>query len=728
MSRRDLNSPDMMNRRDFLKISATASGGMLVGFTLPALAQDVLPGPIQQTTATAVEINAWLIINPDDSIVVRVAQSEMGQGVMTSMAMLLAEELEADWRAVSVEYADVTRQIRDQEYGRMKTGDSMAVRHSRSYLQLAGAEARERLIKAAAERWVVSPSDCYADYGKIYRRRSSDSFSYGELAQEAASLNVAGVKIKEPEAFDIIGLPTNSVDAKTKIDGSAQFSMDVRRPNMAYAAVIHCPVLGGRLRSLRFNAIRHMPGVLKAVRMENAVAVVADTYWQAQAAAKAMPVFWEEGAGAKTFSDTIKRAFFDEFSTPGARLARAGDIGPLMDRAENTIESDYFLPYLAHAPLEPMNATVEVAQDRIDIWVGHQDPEYAVRVVAEVAGVDVATVHLHNCYLGGSFGRRSHRDFIEQATRIAMEMDRPVQMIWSREEDMKAGAYRPMAAMRFKAGFDIEKNLLAFSNHSVVHSIAADHPDLSEPSNQPETASIEGLIDHPYQFPAFEFTHTRKNTHMTSWRWRSRGHSLNAFGVECFLDEMAVAAGQDPLDYRRQLLGDQPRYQNVLDRLEQESDWGKRQLPRRSAMGIALHKSYNTICGIVSEVTVEPSGSVSVNRITAVVDCGNVVNPTGARKQVEGGIIFGLSAALFGKLTIENGKVLEDNLDTYEVVRMPDMPRIDVHWALSGGDVWGGLGEPSTPPVAPSICNALYNITRRRIRSLPVKDYYLRAV
>jgi isoquinoline 1-oxidoreductase beta subunit len=718
----------LMKRRDFLKVSATAAGGVSLGLHIPAFANAL--GETAEGVSAGIELNAWLIIEPDNSILFRIAQAEMGQGVMTSMAMLLAEELEADWRTVRVEYADVNRQIRSGgEYGRMKTGDSLAVRHSRPYLQLAGAEARERMIKAAAERWVVSPADCYADYGKIYRRGSGDTLTFGDIAGDAAKVNVAGVKIKGPEAFNVIGLPTRSIDAKEKVDGSALFSMDVRRPNMVYAAVLHCPVLGGRVRSLRFNAIRHMPGVLKSVRMENSVAVVAKTFWQAKLAADELPVFWEEGPGAKAFSDTVKRDFFNEFSSPGEILAKSGDIVGLMDAAENTIESDYFMPYLAHAALEPMNCTVEVGENRIDVWVGHQDPEYAARVVAEVAKVDIASVYIHNCYLGGSFGRRAHRDFVEQATLIALEMGQPVQMIWTREEDMKAGAYRPMSAMRFKAGFDIDKNLKAFTTHSVTHSVRDDNPDHPDSGKEGvEAASVEGLIDHPYNFPAFEISHTAKNTHVTSWCFRSGGHSLNALGVECFLDEMALAAEQNPLQYRRELLGDQPRYQNVLDVLEQASGWGKTRLPRGSAMGLALHKSYDTVCGIVSEATVTPSGGVTVNRIVAVVDCGNVVNPTGAEKQVESGILFGLSAALFGKLTIENGKVLEDNLDTYEVIRMPEMPKIEIHWALSGGDIWGGLGEATTPPVAPSICNALYEITKRRIRSLPVKDYYLRSV
>lgn len=712
-----------LSRRGFIKTSLTAGGGLMLQFSLPVMAART-PFGNEPMPTDAVELGAWLVIGPDESITFRVAQSEMGQGVLTSMAMLLAEELEADWRKVKVEYASVNRQIQSRGiYRRMKTADSSAVSHSREYLQQAGAEARMRLIKAAAESWSVSVADCYADYGRVYRSGSSDSKSYGELAAAASELRVAGVTIKSPEAFNILGLPTNSLDAATKVDGTAIYSMDVRVPNMVYAAVLHCPVPGGRVRSLRFNAIRHMPGVIKAVRMETSVAVVADTFWQAKSAADKLPVFWDEGEAIRTYSDTIKKSFFEEFAAGGETLMAKGDIVELMDTSEKTIESDYYLPYLSQAPLEPLNCTVSVTPDRVDVWVGHQDPEAAALVVAETAGVNPEQVYLHNCYMGGSFGRRSHTGFVEQATRISLDIGRPVQMIYTREQEMRAGSYRPMAALRFKAAFDIEKNLMAMTNHSVTHSVRFDS---GETGSGADPASIEGLVDHPYQLPAYRFSHTMKNTHLTTWHWRSGGHSINAFAMECFVDEMAAAAEVDPLRYRRLLLGNNQRYLDVLDLLEQESGWGKKRLRRGSAMGMAIHESYGTICGQVAEVTVDENGFVTVDRVTAVVDCGNLVNPTGAEKQVEGGIIFGLSAALYGKLSIDKGKVLEDNLDTYEVLGMADSPPIDIHWSLSGGDHWGGLGEPATPVIAPAVCNALSKITKRRIRTLPIRDYYLR--
>jgi isoquinoline 1-oxidoreductase beta subunit len=711
-----------ITRRTFMKASLSSAGGLLIGFSLPTFGTSK---PYQASTSEGVQLNAWLSIEPDDSILIRVARAEMGQGVMTSLPMFIAEELEADWRKIKVEYAMVDRQILEGSFGNMATRDSNSVSSSREMLQLAGAQARERLIKAAAETWVIDASQCYADYGRIHRQGSPDSFSYGELAELASQVSVANVKIKHPDYFNVVGLSTKRLDVPSKVDGSAVYSMDVRVPEMVYASVVHGPVFGGKLRSLRFNAIRHMPGVLKAIRMEGGVAVVAETFWQAKSAADKLPVFWDNRGAEKIYSDTLKKEFFDEFSRPGKMLSERGDIVDLMDHTEKTIESDYFVPYVCQAPLEPMNCTVHVQDDRVDVWVGHQDPEAVVEVVARVTGKAAINVYVHNCYLGGGFGRRNHTDFVEEAAKIALEIDRPVQMIWTREEDMRSGSYRPMSAMRFKAGFDLDNNLVAMTNHSVTHSIKHDLAGRPAGSNQVDENSIAGLVDHPYDLPAYAFSHTRKNTFLSSGWCRSGGHSINAYAIECFVDEMAAAAQVDPLDYRRQMLRSKHNYLDVLDVLKQESGWGKTRLPRGTAQGMAIHECYGTICGQVAQVTVESSGSVRVDKITAVLDSGNLVNPLSAEEQVEGAILFGLTTALYGKLTIENGKILEDNFDTYEIVRMAEVPEINIHWSLSGGEHWGGLGEPATPVVAPAICNALYNITGRRIRSLPVRDYYL---
>jgi isoquinoline 1-oxidoreductase beta subunit len=710
------------SRRSFVKTSATIAGGMMIGFHLPAFSKG---RPFEVSEHNGNEINAWLIVEPDDGIIIRVAQSEMGQGVLTSLPMIVAEELEADWRNVKTEYADVNRSVReDRVYGRMATGGSYAVRGSREYLQRAGAEARERLIKAAAELWRVSTDQCYADYGRIHQKGTNLSINYGAIAAAASELSVANVKIKSPEDFNLLGLPMPRLDVPAKVDGSATFGIDVRLPGMVYAAVVHSPVLGEELRSLKFNAVRNRNGVIKVVRMAKAVAIIADHYWQAKTAVEAMPVQWVSGPARKAYTETFKREFLKDLEKEGQVIHESGEVASTMDKAEKTIESDYVAPYLAHACMEPLNCTVHIQPDRVDVWAGVQNPESALAVTAKLTGFPAEKVYIHNCFLGGGFGRRSNTDFVEEAVLIAKEAGKPVQMIWSREEDMRAGRYRPMAAMRFKAGFDLDKNLIAYANRSVTHSLAADRDPSWDPSRI-DHSSIEGLADMPYNIANKKISHTPRNTHLTSWWWRSVGHSQNAYAMECFVDEMAVASKLDPFAFRRKHLKGNHALLEVLDVLERKSGWRSSNLKRGTALGMALHESFGTICGQVAQVTVSETGDLKIDRIVSVVDCGNLVNPMTAEQQVESGIVYGLTAALYGKLTVENGVVLEDNFDTYRMLTMDEMPVIETHFALSGGDKWGGMGEPATPLVAPAVCNALYRITKRRIRSLPIKDYLL---
>ncbi len=711
-----------LDRRRFLQVSITAAGGMMLSLHLPPVVANTNAG----SAAGSVEVGAWLVIDPDNTVTIRVAQSEMGQGVLTSLAMIIAEELEVDWRQVRAEYADVNRHLRGgRVYGRMLTGGSSAVRHSMPYLRMAGAEARERLIKAAAESWNLAPDECYADYGRVVHRATNRSVAYGEIAAAAAQVSVAGVEIKSPRDFDLLGLPTPRLDVPSKVDGSAHYSMDVRLPGMVYAAVVHCPVIGGRLLSYRFNVVRNRPGVRQAVRLDHGVAVIADTWWQAHQAAEAMPVEWEVGDEEDFYSATEQRNFVAALDEPGIVVVNDGDAESVMDEAEKSIESDYSVPYLAHACMEPLNCTVVVHADHAEAWVGTQDPEAAVAAVAEVAGLDAAQVTLHNYLLGGGFGRRAHTDYVREATMIAQAYRGvPVQMIWSREEDSRSGRYRPMAAVRFKAGFDLGGKLIAYINHSVTHSIQQDSGG-SGIVGGVDPFSIDGLTDMPYYVPNKRISHRIRNTHLTSWFWRSVGHSQNAFAMECFVDEMASAAGTDPVAFRRQYLAGRPKLREVLAELAEKARWG-RAMPHGSAQGLALHESFGTICGQVAEVTVSEQGQLSVDRIVTVVDCGNLVNPMTARQQIESGIVFGLTAALYGKLTFEDGELVETNFDQYRMIKLRDMPELDTHFSLSRGDEWGGLGEPGTPPVAAAVCNALFKITKRRIRALPIADYYLR--
>ncbi|MFT7685935.1 MAG: isoquinoline 1-oxidoreductase beta subunit [Candidatus Azotimanducaceae bacterium] len=717
-----MSNKKLSTRREFLKSSATTAGGLIIAFHLPSVAEAKVR-PYEGFIVENEEMNAWLVIDVDDTITIRVAQAEMGQGVFTSMPMIVAEELEADWRTVRAEYADANRSIReDRVYRRMSTGGSGAVRRSRPYLQLAGAEARERLIKAAAEKWNASSSECYADYGKIYHKPTRRSLSYGELASAAAKISVGKVSIKTPEEFGLLGLPVKRLDTPSKVDGSAVFGMDVRVPNMVYAAVVHCPVIGGTMRSFRFNAVRNLPGVIQAVKLDHGVAIVAETYWQAKTAIEKLPVQWNIGDEGKTNSDTFRNEFSAILATEGTIVREEGDTRLALESSEKIIESDYYVPYLAHACMEPLNCTVSVQKDRVDIWAGMQNPESALHAVSKAIGFAPEDIYPHNCFLGGGFGRRSNTDFVVEAAIIAKEAGLPVQMIWSREEDTRAGSYRPMAAMRFKAGFDLDSELTAYTNHSVTHSILKDMG--SDVSNGIDSSSVEGLENMPYEIPKKKITHTIKNTHIPTWWWRAVGSSQNAFAMECFVDEMATAAKIDPLAYRKKLLSNRQDLLNVLYELEEKSAWS-RSPGKGRARGMAIHECFGTIVAQAVEVSVDKSGRAVVHKVVSVVDCGNLVNPLIAEMQIESGIIYGLSAALYGKITIEKGRVQESNFDTYQMVRMQETPVMETHWKLSGGDKWGGIGEPGLPCIAPAVVNALYQITKRRIRSLPIGDYFL---
>ncbi|MFN3236980.1 MAG: molybdopterin cofactor-binding domain-containing protein [Pseudomonadales bacterium] len=704
-----------LTRRMLLKSSVTAAGGMLLGFHLPVFANAT---PYQTETLSNGELNAWLRIDPDNTITIRVAKAEMGQGVMTALPMILADELEVDWNDVTVEYADPA----NSAYGSMATSGSRAVRESRPILQQAGAEAREKLIKAAAESWLVPVEEVYADFGKIIHKPTRRSFRYGELAAKAAEISVANVKIKQPRDFTLIGLPTPRIDTPAKVDGSAKFGMDVRVEGMVYAAVKHCPVLGGKLRGYRFNAVRGMPGVIAAVRLETGVAIVAESFWQASQAVEQLPVQWDIGEEEKSYSEKMRQDFAEALPNPGVMLRQDAGTEAALETSENIIESDYLVPYLSHACMEPMNCTARVHPDGIDIWAGVQNPHKVISDVAALMGKPEREIQVHNCYLGGGFGRRSHTDYVLEAVTIAQEVGLPVQMIWSREDDMRGGRYRPMAAARFKVGLDLDNNVVAYTNHSVAHSILLDRD--GELADGTDSNSVQGLIDMPYEFAPQEISHTVKNTHVPTWWWRSVSHSQNAFALECFIDELATTTKMDPFAFRRKYLRNKPRWIEVLNELEDKSNW-KRRPGGGKARGVAIHECFGTIVAQVAEVSITPNGGAQVHKIISVVDCGNLINPAIAKAQVESSVLYGLSATLYGKVTIERGVVLEDNFDTYRVMEMADTPEMETHFFLAEEENWGGLGEPAVPPVAPAVVNALYQLTRRRIRSLPVSDFYL---
>jgi isoquinoline 1-oxidoreductase subunit beta len=720
----------IVSRRSFVTASLSAAGGIVVAVGLPRLAEAIPLGPEPwgpEELTTAHEVNAFVVVEPDNTILLRIAKSEMGQGVMTSLAMIVAEELECDFARVKVEYASANRNYLDGEpYGDMQTGGSSSVRRSRVSLQQAGASARARLVAAAAARWNVAPTQCAARGGAVFHDASGRTAAYGELAGEAAKVSLRKEPtIKTPEQFRLIGQSQARLDTSVKVTGAAKFGIDTRLPGMVYAAVANCPVFGGRAKSYDEAAIRGRRGFIAIVPVENGVAVVADRFWRAKEMVAALPIVWDEGAAAATDSEKFRADYRAGLDGALANAVRRGDGKSALAASSKIVEALYETPHLAHAPMEPLNATVDWRPDRIDAWIGTQSPDAALRLASEVGGVDPANVFIHNCYLGGGFGRRAVNDELRQAVQVSKAVGKPVKLVWTREQDIQHDRYRPQAALRLKAGLDVNGMPRAFDFRTAVGSITRSL-GWGLAASGVEPSAVEGLSNVPYLCDALNVDCLLKNTHVPVMFWRSVGSSQNAFAVESFIDELAHAASKDPLDYRRALLAGKPDFLAVLDTLADKGEWG-RALPAGSAQGVAIHESFGTIVGEIVEVAVSKAGEVKVERVVACVDCGHVVNPLNVAMQIESAVLYGLTAALFGEITIRKGAVEQSNFDDYQIARMADAPTIETHFALSGGDKWGGIGEPGTPPIAPAVANAIFKITGKRIRSLPLKNAALGA-
>jgi isoquinoline 1-oxidoreductase subunit beta len=719
-----------LSRRHFILTSATAAGGFMIGI-------GAAPRPVQAATVVAQpwnddnaydpnEIDAWIAIDPDDSILIRYQRSEMGQGSMTALPMIITEELQCDWSKVRIEYASPNRNIRENRvYGDMFSNGSRTVRGSQKKMQQVGASARERLIAAAAAQWDVAPAECTAANSMVTHAASGRTMNYGALAAAAAKIQLAAEPaIKAPAQFTFIPRPMPRVDVVHKTDGSAKFGIDAQVPGMVFAAITACPVPGGKLKSVDESVLAGAPGILQVVKLEHAVAVVATgSFWRAKRALSRLQPEWDVGAAGKVDSEQLSKAFRAALSEPMLTARNDGDVDQAMAGAAKTFEAIYETPYLSHSPMEPMNATVHLQPDRLDVWFGTQSAEEAVHAAARFAGLKPEQVYIHNAFVGGGFGRRDGNDEVAQAIAIAKAVNRPVKLVWTREEDTRQDKFRPHAVVAFKAGAGSDGMPTAWSMRAVTSSIFAS-VGRPFPATKVEPQTVAGLADNGYKVPNTRVESLVKNTHLPVWFWRAPGANQHVFAIESFLDEIASASGLDPYQVRRKLLEGKPDWLKVLDTAAEKGDWGK-PLPHGSGRGIAICEDTDSLCAQVAEVSVSPSGAVKVNRVTVALDTRYMVNPLTIAEQAEGSVIFGLSAALYGKITIKDGAAVQGNFDTYRMVRLAEAPKIDVHLVPSGGKVWGGAGEPATPPIAAAVANAIFAATGKRIRSLPIIDHDL---
>jgi isoquinoline 1-oxidoreductase subunit beta len=715
-----------ITRRHFVVASASAAGGLAISVAFPGLADAASIGAQAWGPDSAPnEINAFLAIDPDGSILIRSPHNEMGQGAITALPMIVAEELECDWSKVRVEYASASRNLREKNvYGEMTTVGSRGVRTSWQMLLQAGASARERLIAAAAQRWNVPPSDCVAENSKVTHKPTGRSLDYGVLAADAANIKLdKEPPIRTPDQFKLIGKRLARLDTPLKINGSAKFAIDTRVPDMVYAAVAACPVFGGKLKSVDDAPVKGRRGVLQVVKLDNAVVVVADRFWRAKEALALLKPEWDVGEAGNTDSAQFARLYRETLDGPMVSARNDGNVDDAFGKGGKIVEAVYEAPHLAHATMEPLNATVHLQPDKLDVWLGSQTPMGTIRQAAAASGLKPEQIAIHNCFLGGGFGRRSINDEMRQAILVAKEVGKPVKLVWTREEDMTHDRYRPQAAVRMKAALGQDGMPTAFDAKIAVGSILRS-TGINKVENGIEAQAVEGFANIPYAIPSVRVGCMLKNTHVPVMFWRSVGSSQNAFFVESYIDELAQAAGQDAYKFRRALLAGKPDFLGVLDTIAEKSDWGK-PLGQGRGRGIAIHECYGSIIGQVAEVTVSQKGEVKVDRVVAAVDCGHVVNPGIVEAQIQSGVIYGLSAALYGEITIKQGRVEQGNFDEYQVVRLADAPKIEVYLALSGGKKWGGIGEPGTAATAPAVANAVFAATGTRVRSMPLKNVKL---
>jgi isoquinoline 1-oxidoreductase beta subunit len=696
------------SRRAFLKTSALAGGGLLIGFTLPGAAR-------LAEAAGVFKPNAYLRIGSNNRITVICGLSEMGQGVHTAIPMLVAEELDADWSRVSVMQAPADPAFNNPIFGMQATGGSTSVRGHWEPMRKAGAAARAMLVAAAAAKWKADPADCSTANGMV-RHKSGKKLSYGRLVHAAAKLPVPKqVKLKDAKHFKLLGSPAKRLDTPVKVNGKAKFGLDVRLPGMLTAVMARPPVPGGKLVSVDDGKAKATPGVRQVVQIPGGVAVLADGFWAAKRGRDALKIKWDDGANAGLSSERVSRMLREGAGKGGAVARNDGDFGVSVAKK---VEALYEAPYLAHACMEPMNATVWVKPGEVEVWAGTQSPGPSQGILGKVAGVAPGRVKVNTMYLGGGFGRRFAPDFTVDATLLSKISGRPVKLVYTREDDMKAYFYRPAAAARLVGGLNAEGKAVMFWARIASPSIMEASGFMKLPASGVDNMAVEGIKDCPYGIPNLRVEYARSEPGVQVWFWRSVGHSQNLFFIESFVDEMAATAGKDPYEFRRALLDKQPRYKGVLELAAQKAGWGK-PLPAGVHRGIAVAQSFGSYVAEVAEVSVGKDGKVKVHRVVGAVDCGMTVNPAIVKRQVESAIVYGLSAALYGRISFKDGRVEQSNFHDYQVLRMEEMPKVEVH-IVASSEPPGGIGEPGLPPLAPAVTNAIFAATGKRVRKLPI--------
>jgi isoquinoline 1-oxidoreductase beta subunit len=702
-----------VNRRDFLKTGTIATAGLVIGFSIPSS----LLGSASEHGAA---LNAFVRISPDDSVTVIINKSEMGQGIDTSLPMILAEELDADWTKVGFENAPVAQVYYHTIYGVQMTGGSSSTNSSFDQLRKAGATARAMLITAAADTWKVDPASCHTENGFVVNGKQR--LSYGKLAEKASQLKPpAEVKLKDPKDFRIIGKSTRRLDTPAKTNGKAVFGIDVTVPGMLVAVVARSPVFGGKVKSFNADKANAIRGVKQVIEVDTGVAVIAEGFWPAKKGREALEVVWDQGPMATFDSEALRKQFVELANQPGASARKQGDAAGALKSAATQLDAVYEVPYLAHAPMEPLNCVADVRADHCTVWTGTQFQSSDRDAAAAVTGLKPEQVEIHTTFLGGGFGRRavpgSH--FVREAVQVSKKANAPVKVIWTREDDMSGGYYRPAYYHKVSAGLDADGKPVAWSQNIVGQSIMSGTPFAGLVKNGVDPTVVEGAADMIYAIPAISVEVQSPTIGVPVLWFRSVGHSHNAFVVESFIDELAHVAKKDPYEFRHSLLTSDPRRIAVLEEVAKRSNWGS-PMPPGKGRGIASHSSFGSYVAHVAEVAVSKDGTIKVERLVCAIDCGQIVNPDTIKAQLEGAASFALSAAFYGAITFKNGRVQQGNFDDYQILRLNDAPAIEVY-LVEGNGPQGGVGEPGVPTVAPAVFNAVFAATGKRVRKLPVR-------